>query len=203
MKPIRLLFLLMLLLPIMAKADSPITSTDFYKVYTDVPMVETASTAKIMNKVIAEFLLSSKNPLHIKVAVINALGWDIDGKKNAKIFKTFLARKHKTNAENLDLEKLSGDELLCLGYLTVMDDYFKPDKAIPILEAAAKKNSDSFTVAIIIALTKAQKAMDSSGCDAWQVVNKVFEDKNLSQDMRPEAKQIIYDYMVLYQPECK
>jgi hypothetical protein len=58
-------------------------------------------------------------------------------------------------------------------------------------------------VAIILAIAKAQKVMDTNMCDVWKTANQVFENEKLEQDMRPEAKQVIYDYMVLYKDECK
>jgi len=194
---------ILLLWPMLANADSPITSTDFHKAYMDIKMVEVAAEAKTINPDIAAFLMNSKIPLDIKAAVINALSWDINGKKNAELFKIYLGLKYRIRAKDLKISKLNGDELFCLGYLTVMDDYFRPEVAIPILEKSRKKNPDSFTVAIILALAKAQRAMDSDWCNVWNPVRQVFDDETLARDMRPEAGKIIYDYMVLYKQSCR
>jgi len=68
---------------------------------------------------------------------------------------------------------------------------------------ARNKNPESFTVAVVLMLAKAQKGMDSGFCGVWKLASEVFSDRNLKQDMRPDAKKIIYDYMVLYKSDCQ
>jgi hypothetical protein len=179
-------------------ADSPITSTDFYKAYLDVEMVKKAETEGVMSMKFAEFLCDPEVPLDQKAALVNALSWNIDGKDNAEIFTYYLALMNNKTVTDLQIADLAPDELLCLGYLTVMDDYFNPDKALPYLEKAAEKIPKSFTAAIIYALTRAQKLMDSDWGEAWKVTENVFENKKLKLDMKKKARDIIFDYMVLY-----
>lgn len=203
MRFIKIAIIILAIMPVITRADSPITSTDFYTAYLDVKMVEEASKTKMMTEKIAQFLMSNENPIDRKAAVINALSWDIEGKKNAELFKIHLATKYGSDAKDLKLSQLDGDELFCLGYLTIMDDYFSPEKAIPILEKAKNKNPQSFTVAVVLMLAKSQKAMDSGFCDVWKLASEVFSDGSLKQDMRPEAKKIIYDYLVIYKTDCQ
>jgi hypothetical protein len=179
-------------------ADSPITSTDFYKAYLDIEMVKKAETEGVMSMKFAEFLCDPEVPLDQKAALVNALSWNIDGKDNAEIFTYYLALMNNKTVTDLQIADLAPDELLCLGYLTVMDDYFNPDKALPYLEKAAEKIPKSFTAAIIYALTRAQKLMDSDWGEAWKVTENVFENKKLKLDMKKKARDIIFDYMVLY-----
>ena len=68
-------FLLLIFLSVI-NADSPITSTDFYKAYLHIPEVEEAHTIGVLSEGIAEYLLNSDNSLDKKAAVINALSWD-------------------------------------------------------------------------------------------------------------------------------
>ena len=70
-------------------SDSPITSTDFYRAYLDVELVENAHNSGELNMILAE-ALSNETPLDIKMAIINALSWDLDGKDNAVYFKNYL-----------------------------------------------------------------------------------------------------------------
>lgn len=179
-------------------ADSPITSTAFYKEYLEVEMVKRAEAEGVMGLDFADFLCDPDVPLDQKAALVNALSWNIDGKQNAEIFTYYLALKNKKTATDLKIEDLTPPELMCLGYLTVMDDYFDPEKALPYLEKAAEKLPKSFTAAIILALTRAQKLMDSDWSEVWKVTEKVFEDKKLKLDMKRKARDIIFDYMVLY-----
>lgn len=183
-------------------ADSPVTSTNFSDAYLDIPVVAMAKKEGIMSMEIARYLAGRENPVDVKAAVVNALSWKFEGKNNAKLFLDCLAKIHqKKKAPEAD--DLSADELFCHGYLTVMDDYFHPEKAIPLLEAARERNRLSFTVAMVLALTKAQKAMGSDWCGAWRLVEGVLKDGQLKQDLRPAGKKIILDYMGGYRESCK
>ena len=62
---------------------------------------------------------------------------------------------------------------------------------------------DSFTVSIIMALTIGQKVMDYDWCEVWRLTEEVLKNKELKQDLRPEATKRIIDYMILYKDYCK
>ena len=177
-------------------ADSPLTSTPIHEAYSDVDMVVKAKKKGKMNSEIAEFLSSKVNSIDEKAAVINALGWEFDGKNNAERYAKFIYDK---KLSELDLGELKDDDLFCIGYMQALDDYFNPSKALPYLEEAVKKDDQSFTIAVILALVKAQKIMDSGNwCKMWEVTYDVFNDKHLIGDLRDGAKKIIRDYMILY-----
>ena len=152
---------------------------------------------------IAEFLSSPENPIDIKAAVINGLSWRIDGKSNAELYTYYLALLYHLPLKELDIDVLSADEVFCIGYLSIMDDYFYPEKALPFLEKAQEMAKDSFTVSIVLALAKAQMAFNSDWCEAWKLVENVLKNKDLKQDLRPEAAKMIVDYMMLYKEYCK
>ncbi len=184
-------------------ADSPITATKFYEAYMDVKMVERAHLEGVMGLEIAEFLTSPENPIDVNAAGINALSWKFDGKNNAELYAYYLALLYHVSVTELDTEFLSADEVFCMGYLTAMDDYFHPEKALPILEEAHKMMGNSFTVSIILALAKAQRAFDSDWCEVWKLTEAVLQNKELNQDLRPEAIKMIVGYMILYKEYCK
>ena len=179
------------------KADSPITSTDIYKAYNEVDMVKYARKTGKMNEEIANYLHSKDVKIDTKAAVINSIGWSIDGTKNAKSYCKLIFNK---SMKNLDVNSIDADDLFCIGYLQVMDDYFHPLKATPYIEKAYDLNGKSFTIAIIYALIKTQSMMNdqSNWCEMWNVVYKVFDDKSIYSDMKEEAKKIIWDYMINY-----
>jgi len=85
----------------------------------------------------------------------------------------------------------------------VMDDYFHPEKALPLLEEAHNMEKDSFAVSIILALAKAQRAFDSDWCEVWKLTEEVLKNKELKQDLRHEATKMIVDYMILYKEYCE
>lgn len=184
-------------------ADSPITATDFYEAYQDVKMVQRAHLEGVMGVEIAEFLSSQENPVDVKAAVINALSWRFEGKNNAELYTYYLGLLYHMSVPELDTDFLSADEIFCLGYLIAMDNYFHPENAISLLEEADKLTKDSFAVSIVLALAKAQIAFEKDWCEAWKITERVLKNTDLKQDLRPEAKKIIVDYMILYREYCK
>ena len=194
---------LFFIFPTASHADSPITATDFYEAYMDVKMVERAHLEGVIGLEIAEFLTSPENPIDVKAAVINGLSWRFEGKKNAELYAYYLALLYHVSVTELDTAFLSPDEIFCIGYLTIMDDYFHQDYAIQLLEEAHEKNKDSFAVSIILAIAKAQRAFDSDWCEVWKLTEEVLQNKELKQDLRPEATKRIIDYMILYKEYCR
>lgn len=186
-----------LLLPLSIFADSPLTSTPICNAYEDKEIVMKAKTEGKMNSEIAQYLHKKSNPVDVKAAVINALGWDFNGKKNAEIYCSIVFEKQITES---DISSLSANDNFVIGYLKALDDYFYPYKAVPFLREAQKEMNDSYTVSIILALVRAQNA---DFCSSWKYVNKVFRNKYLEKDLRKDAEKIIYDYMVLYKNDCK
>ena len=203
MKKLIPLFLFLIGLQFQVFADSPITSTDFWKAYDSEKIVKYASQRKGLNKKIAKYLMKKNKPIAVKAAVINALSWDIEGKSLDAEFKVYLANKHKTSTDQLSLDELRGDELMCLGYMMVMSDYFNPGPSIPVLQAAVDKLPNSLTAHMILALAEAQAAFDNDWCRVYQVVAEVQANKNLDQDLNLEAVDIIMEYINLYKNDCK
>jgi hypothetical protein len=181
--------------PRTARADSPLTSTDFYEAYLDVPMVARAHAVGHMTPEIAVYLESPVNPLDARVAVVNALGWDFHGKQDAD---TFARLAWGRPAAAVIPAPLRGDELLVLGYLEVMDDYFHPARGLAVLEKAKDKLPHSLTVAAIVGLARAQRDMDKSFCTAGRDWSAVVDDTSLQQELRPQAVAAIQSYMGAY-----
>jgi hypothetical protein len=186
-----------------SRADSPITSTNFAEAYQDYDIVEKAQKTGTLDLEMARYLSSRSKPIGVKAALINALSWKFEGKRNAKLYRYYLGLIYDQPAEDLVPDQLSDHELFALGYLTVMDDYFNPSKAQPYLDAAQQRQPNSYTVAIINALVQAQVALDSDWCEVWQVTEKVVDDSTLDRDLRPAARKIILDYMSLYEESCR
>ncbi len=194
-----LVLLSALLCSVAASADSPVTSTPFSDAYMeDYPIVRDALESGVMTAELAAYLADENNPVDVKMAVINALGWDFDGKMNAGLY---LGLRYPEGPE-LSPEDLSGEECLVVGYLALLDDYFHPAEALPWLSRARQEMPQSFTAAVIHALCQCQIVFDES-VDRWQEVwttfEAVLEDDSLNGDMRLGAVRIIADYLALYQ----
>ncbi len=184
--------------------DSPVTSTDLSLGYQELAIVTSAAESKTVDKQIAAFLQEPNNPLDQKAAVIAALGWSTDGKINATLFCQIAYNKDKVS--DLNIKKLRPDQLAVIGYLLLMDDYFKPEKALPYLTAAAEKLPKSYTAAMLLAIGQAQKELSNMNnwCAVWKVTEKVLLNKTLTDDiLKPEAVKSITDYMESYKEYCK
>ena len=192
-------------------ADSPITSTNFYEAYLHHELVKEAKEGGELTIAMAEFLSSTekKDSIQLKVALINALSWDIDGKENGELYWSFLERKY--GYRTLPYDKLSSDELLCMGYLRIMDDYNSPKEPLRLVSMALKKNrsvSRSYTYQMITALIRAQNVFltgvyPEGWCKIYQLVEDVEQNKKFIRDFKPEATEIIFDYIRLYEEYCE
>jgi hypothetical protein len=186
------------------KADSPITSTPFYKAYEKNKMVKYAASKGVIDKKIAKFLLSDKKNIDQKAAVINALSWDIDGKSNTPVLISYVETKYKKEAEKIYLEDMSADDLFCLGYLIVMDNYFAPSNGLDFLILAKEKKPESYTINIIHALIQSQVYLDTfEWCRIWEICNEVNTNITLQSDMKDDAMKIIFEYIGLYESSCE
>lgn len=106
-------------------ADSPITSTPFWEVYKNEKIIDKARLAQgQLSTELADFLISKKNSIDVKMAVINCLSWNLNGKKNAVVFVNRLLEKNIYNNTEDFRNNGRADHLLCMAYLKAMDDYF-------------------------------------------------------------------------------
>ena len=187
-------------------ADSPITSTDFYEAYLHISEVEEANKVGVLSDKIAQYLLDSENSLDKKAAVINALSWDFDRKINAYLFKRHLKAKYQVKDDIDSLVKVMNDEeLFCLGYMTVMDNYFDPEKSLIYFESASSSIRESYTFQIINALVKTQSLLEDQDkwCRIWKTINAVETNKELKVDMNTGGRKIILDYIEIYKDNCE
>ena len=187
-------------------ADSPITSTDFYEAYLHISEVEEANKVGVLSDKIAQYLLDSENSLDKKAAVINALSWDFDRKINAFLFKRYLNAKYQVKDDIDSLVKVMNDEeLFCLGYMTVMDNYFDPEKSLIYFDSTGSSIRESYTFQIINALIKTQSLIEDQNkwCRIWTTINAVETNKELKVDMNTGGRKIILDYIKIYKDYCE
>ena len=184
-------------------ADSPITSTDIYSGYKNEPIVAEAINNSVLTEKLLEYLVSPQNPIAVKIAVINALGWDVNGKNNADVFFQYLNKTNTYKSIADFMQKADGELLICMAYLKAMDSYFDVDEAVLIAQKVKSKYPKSYTVNIVCALIEAQKAMESGdGCEMYQLTDRVRENKSLNDDMNETAKTEIFGYMNWYRGDC-
>ena len=196
-----------------ALADSPLTSTPFASAYQDVRVVRYAGDRGLDRKVF-EALSDRDIPNDVRAAIVNQIGWSNEPQANAKSYLDYIARSRKTDPSRLKLSMLTAEESMALGYLLAMDNRFSPmepiggrgqvqqTNAISLMNDAARKAPDDFSVALIRGLIQANIDLRNNWCLVYQDVNQVLEDFSGDYNMRTEAMDIIMDYMNEYQSYC-
>jgi hypothetical protein len=187
-----------------ASADSPLTSTDFYKAYGNLPIIELAGTSKgLLNEKLISYLVDKNKPIDVKTALINRLGWSIKGKSNGKIFIKFLKAKYKYKNDESLKNGLSASDLICIAYLKAMDNYFDIKEALVYANLALVKDPKSYTINIIQSLIDSQAFVMKEYCQVFKIVDKVRANQNLTIDFKKEGEQIIFQYIDNYKKYCK
>jgi hypothetical protein len=187
-----------------SRADSPLTSTDFSSAYESEAILAVAAQASgTLTEELMDYLASDANPIDVKMAVISRLSWAIDGKKNAVAYWNYLSKKRRYGSEKVFKKKGKGHELLCMAYLKALDNYFDVTQAVEYAALAEKKEPKSYTFRLIAALIRAQKAFDDSWCQVYRLTDDVRSNTALKMDMKPEASQLIFDYMDIYSEYCE
>jgi hypothetical protein len=190
-------------------ADSPLTSTDFYKAYLDVPMVLEAmhSNGQVTNGMM-EFMIDDTNSLDVKLAIINAIGWQNKGLLLSEMYliKVINKKKYVSEFESDYMAfrwNATRDELLCFTYMKAMDNYFDVTEAFEIANETLRKYPDSFAANMIYNLIKAQGLVAfNEYCYAAKIFKVFKNNTSLHMDMRKEALSYITGYMDRLGMDC-
>lgn len=186
-------------------ADSPLTSTPFYKGYLDVAIIkEAAKSNGIITEKQLQFLTHQKNPIAIKLALINSLGWNTKGKSNAPKYLEYLFEKQSLlNYKNF-INKASADELICYAYLKAMDNYFNVKSASVFAKQAMRKAPTSYSIHLIGTLIQAQPLLNSKNSSGiYTNMNQVLTNKKLQRDFRDKSVSAVFSYTDGFKEYCK
>ncbi len=184
-------------------ADSPLTSTQFFKAYESIPIIQDASNSKgVLIEKLMNFLSDPLHPIDIKVALINRLGWNINRKHNANLFIQYLQKTKRYQSIKDLKERASSHELLCIGYLLAMDNYTDVKEALIFSNLAATKESKSYTIQMINALILSQTFSYGNWCKKYEVFQKVKTRTDLTFDFKLEASEIIFQYISSFKKYC-
>ncbi len=195
----KIFLVVFLLFNVFLFADSPLTSTPFYKAYSEISIIKEARVKGLLNRNMAEYLSSGSVSLDLKAALINALSWDIDGKSNSVFYKYSLCLKYGVTLDKFDTSGFNSDEVFCLAYLEAMDNYFHVGRSLILMESAMGSLNKSFTANLIYSLVKAQNMMEDQDWNSlWIMFDNLQSNGSLKRDIRPGAVKIVLEYMVLY-----
>ena len=98
--------------------------------------------------------------------------------------------------------KGTAQELILYGYLKAMDNYFDVKEALAFSNRAAKLNPNSYAIAIINQLIKVQTLSQNKWCEVYRLMNKIRDNKKMTNDFRKEASDIIFKYTDIYKTDC-
>lgn len=184
-----------------AWADSPLTSTHFADAYSDHPMVQMASQEMQYDipTALLNFLANKNEPVDVRLAVINKIGWNFDGTTVGAQLEQYLMGRYNVKTEKKLVKKLDAGTLAVFAYARAMSNYFDVTAASALAQQAVKKNKNkSFSVALISALIDAQVYLDNDWSMIYKAVADVLHDGSLHLDMRQEAIDSIMEYINLY-----
>ena len=182
-------------------ADSPLTSTHFADAYSDHPMVQMACEEMQydISTTLLNFLANKNEPVDVRLAVVNKIGWNFDGTTVGAQLGEYLMGRYGAKNEAKLVKKLDAGTLAVYAYAKAMSNYFDVKAACELGHQAVKKNKNkSFSVAMISALIDAQVYLDSDWGMIYKVVADVLHDGSLNLDMRQEAIDSIMEYINLY-----
>lgn len=150
-----------------------------------------------------EYLTYTKNPIAIKLALINSLGWNTKGKSNATRYIAYLfEQKPQLNYKNF-INKASAEELICYAYLKAMDDYFDVKSASVFAKQAMRKAPTSYSIHLIGTLIQVQGLNAINWCSIYTKMTQVRTNKKLKLDMRLISTVAIFGYTDGYKEYCK
>lgn len=204
MKKIFVVIVAILAMALPSFADSPLTSTDFYKVYANESIVQAACKCKgTISKEVMAYLASDKNPIEVKLAAINAVYMTADelcARENCDVFVRYLLKNCNFQDENGIIGLGSASLLTSMAYILAMDDYSNIQDAANIIYCALDKEPDSFCVNMVTALIIAQSYMAdyTKWGKVYTIVNGVKNNSLLKQDMKEEAIAAIMEYIDIY-----
>lgn len=204
MKKIFLVSLAFLSFCLPAFADSPVTSTPFAEAYSELPLVAEALENHTLTPAMAAFLSDRTQPLEQKLALVNALGWKFEGQQNAAVWLKHLQTQKKQPEARPEQLGLNAEEQLFFGYLMVLDDYFHPLPGILWVRRGARQLWQHQSAQLVLAIVEAQDYISRPKlwCQVWLQTDRALHDKQARPDLRPEARNLIVDYLQLYQPYC-
>ena len=201
MKKLFLLFALLVSAVQLSFADSALTSTEFYKAYLDVPIVKAAADQpNVLSEEAKTYLFDEANPLDVKLALINAVGWEFEGLTAYKDYLNYCIQHFPKSKYGLapgkrvtqqDVFKhASPEQKAVLVYLSAMS------KMVRMAMTTPRTDKQSFMLAI--GLVKAQIALDNDWAEVYPIVYDCVNQPRI-KDMRPEAIDIVMEYINEYE----
>lgn len=189
-----------------AWADSPLTSTEFWRIYKATYESENYFPPYIsMDKYgwgpqVMNILCDEQLPLEQRLCLVNYIGWNINGQGHfAELCEFYRVGAGELTVEDA-LNKISPDMLIILAYVLALDNYFDVKDAQQLAAIAYNMDNKSRAIAMIYALITAQVRFDEP--DGWGDVYRVCHEVETATDLRNDFSDAaiwsIMSYINLY-----
>ncbi len=196
----------LLVLPFVStKADSPLTSTQWWEEYYQQPIIQTAKTNGF-NETIQNYLCDNKNSIDVRLAVVNCQGWDFEGYNRFKPLLETYRKLYKLQGltDEQVLKSISPQTRCVFAYLLALDNYFDITQALSIAKSAWEQEPTSLAISMIYGLISAQYMMDNLQDDEiYPLVAGFAYNEHLKKDMSDYAVEQIMDYINLYKDNAE
>ena len=210
MKKLFLLFALLISAVQLSFADSALTSTEFYKAYLDVPIVKAAADQpNVLSEEAKAYLFDEANPLDVKLALVNAVGWEIEGLTAYKDYLNYCIQHFPKSKYGIapgkrvtiqDIYKnASCEQMAALVYLYAMNYYSDTESVYGLMENAMQTpltNKQSFMLPMGLVVAHTASAMNDLG-NIYPAIN-YYVNSPENKDMRPKAIEIVMAYANRY-----
>ena len=210
MKKLFLLFALLISAVQLSFADSALTDTEFYKAYLDVPIVKAAADQpNVLSEEAKAYLFDEANPLDVKLALINAVGWKFEGLTTYGEYieyciqhfpkkKYGIAPGKRVTIQDI-YKNASCEQMATLVYLYAMNYYSDTASVYGLMENAMQTpltNKQSFMLPMGLVVAHTASAMNDLG-NIYPALNYYVNSPEI-KDMRPKAIDLVMEYINEY-----
>lgn len=199
MKRILLTLSVVVMVGISCYADCILNSTEFYKAYLDIPLVNQAHQNKNnFTNEHKEYLMDENNPMDIRMAIVNAFDWDHDGDYYRQ-FMDYLKEKTNNSTDEDVIKNASSERLMTLAYLKAMKDLDIGEEVMKLVDLSSQQPHEptvSYTLPYVIMVTQFFDFNDQRE-QIYPMVEQYILECPI-QDMRPEAIGYYMEYMNYY-----
>ena len=181
-------------------ADSPLTSTEWWKYYEKKAVIQEA-TEYGCTKNVMKVVCGQEYPIDLRLAVVNALSWNFEGQHNFSLCVDYYQQAYQLSDEEID-SHIDAETYCVFAYLLALDNYFEVSDALQLALHAYEMKPQSRAISIITGLIAAQMAMDDNWCNVYTNVAPFAYDNTLIPDMSDYAVGQIMEYINLYAEYC-
>ena len=168
--------------------DSPITSIDFWQHSKDPVVLKYASSKdKTLNKEVLFYLTNNNKSEFDKLALINALGWDLNlTKNNSTVFLEHIG----------GLTKATGFEKTMYSYFLALKDYKNVSQSYKILNNIKYNSQSVFLIKTIVYSQK--QFLDFNPDGVWKLFCETDGLTEFESPQLQSAFESCKSYLILY-----